>query len=110
MSNFKDNSGLEKDKVKMSQKERDNMMKKFLEKGGKIEKLKPGIAYNMGSLDRSKKPAYTKEDIEKGITGKAPRPDYKNYKKNTYHDYDLGGDKIPVYVSIKKEPEKKGGK
>ena len=32
----------EKDKPKMSQKERDDMMKKFLEKGGKVQKLKPG--------------------------------------------------------------------
>jgi len=48
-------------------------------------------------MDKSGKPAYSKEEIEKGITGKTPRPDYKNYKPNTYHDYDLGGDKIPVY-------------
>ena len=35
----------------------------------------------LGSLDKSKKPAFTKEDIEKGVTGKAPTPDYKSYKK-----------------------------
>ena len=97
MSNFKDNSGLETIKPKMSQKERDDMMKKFLDKGGKIQKLKPGAAAVLGSLDKSKKPAYTKEDIEKGVTGKAPTPDYKSYKPNTYHDYDVGGDKPPVW-------------
>ena len=33
------------------------------------------------------------------------KPEYKNTKPNTYHDYDLGVDKIPVY-----EPtNKKGG-
>ncbi len=57
----------EKVKPKMSQKERYDMMKKFLEKGGKVQKLKPGSAAVLGSLDKSKKPAYTKEDIEKAI-------------------------------------------
>ena len=40
MSNFKDNSGLEEYKPKMSQEERDEKMKKFLAKGGKVEKMK----------------------------------------------------------------------
>ena len=61
MSNFKDNSGLEKEKPKMSKEERDYLMKKFLEKGGKIQKLKPGYPLNVGSLDKSKKPRYTKQ-------------------------------------------------
>ena len=105
MSNFKDNSGLDTIKPKMSKEERDKLMKDFLDKGGKIQKLKPGYPTNVGSLDKSKKPAYTKDDIEKGVSGKAPKPDYKSYKPNTYHDYDLGGDKIPVF-----EPEnRKGG-
>ena len=95
---------IEDKKPKMSQKERDDMMKKFLEKGGKVQKLKPGSAAVLGSLDKSKKPAYTKEDIEKGVTGHAPAPDYKSYKPNTYHDLDLGPDKIPVY-----EPSNKNG-
>ena len=41
MTNFKDNSGLEEHKPKMSKEERDSMMKKFLAKGGKVEKLEP---------------------------------------------------------------------
>ena len=97
MSNFKDNSGLETIKPKTSKEERDRMMKEFLDKGGKVQKLKPGYPTNVGSLDKSKKPAFTKEDIEKGVTGKAPTPDYKSYKPNTYHDYDVGGDKPPVW-------------
>ena len=44
MSNFKDNSGLEVIKPKMSKEERDSMMKKFLAKGGKVEKLEIGRA------------------------------------------------------------------
>ena len=48
-------------KPKMTQEERDEKMKKFLEKGGKIQKLTPGAAYNMGCLDRSGKPAFTNE-------------------------------------------------
>ena len=72
MSSFKDNSGLEIIKPKTPQAERDEQMKKFLAKGGKVEKLKPGYPINVGSFERNKKPAFSKEDIEKGITGKAP--------------------------------------
>ena len=91
-------------KPKMSQEERDELMKKFLEKGGKVQKLQPGSAAVLGSLDKSKKPAFTSDDIKKGVQGHAPRPDYSNYKPNTYHDLDLGPDKIPVY-----EPSNKNG-
>ena len=109
MSNFKDNSGLEKYKPKMSQKERDEKMKKFLEKGGKIEKLKPGYPINVGSLDKSKKPRYTKEDVSKGLAvGKTARPDYNTYKKGSYHDFDVGGDNPPRW---EKQPKNEmGGK
>jgi hypothetical protein len=48
------------------QKELDDLMKKFLEKGGKIEKLPPGSAYNLGSLDRSGKPQWTQLEIRAG--------------------------------------------
>ena len=44
----------------------DDLMKKFLEKGGKIEKLPPGSAYNLGSLDRSGKPQWTQLEIRAG--------------------------------------------
>ena len=97
MSNFKDNSGLDTIKPKMSKEERDKLMKDFLDKGGKIQKLKPGYPTSGGSLDKSKKPAYTKDDIEKGVSGKAPKPDYNTYKQGSYHDYDVGGDKPPVW-------------
>ena len=50
---------IDKEKPKMSQKERDDMMKKFLEKGGKVQKLKPGSAAVLGSLDKSKTVSYT---------------------------------------------------
>ena len=43
------------------------------------------------------------DEIKKGKTGTAPIPDYSNTKPNTYHDYDLGGDKIPVYEPTNKE-------
>lgn len=84
-------------KPKMTQEERDEKMKKFLEKGGKIQKLRPGSAYNLGSVEKSKLPHYTNEEIKKGIGGKTPMPDYDNHKPNTYHDFDLGGDNIPVF-------------
>ena len=95
----------DKEKPKMSQKERDDMMKKFLEKGGKVQKLKPGIAAVLGSMDKSGKPAYTKEEIDKGVTGPATAPDYKSYKPKTDHDLDLGEDKIPGYVPTKERED-----
>ena len=108
MSNFKDNSGLEVIKPKMSKEERDSMMEKFLAKGGKVEKLEPGYPINVGSLDKSKKPAYTKEDIKEGKKGKTAMPNYDTYKKGSYHDFDVGGDKPPVWYPQPKNPV--GGK
>ena len=87
----------------MDKAERDKLMKEFLEKGGKVQKLKPGYPTNVGSLDKSGKPQWTKEDIKNGKTGSSPMPDLGVYKPNTYHDFDLGGDKIPVFVPSKKD-------
>ncbi len=103
MSNFKDNSGLDVIKPKMTKEESDLLMKRFLEKGGKIQKLKPGYPINVGSLDRSKKPQWTREDIKEGKTGAAPKPDYSTYKKGSYHDFDVGGDNPPEWVRPSKE-------
>ena len=79
MSSFKDNSGLEEFKPKASQAERDEQMKKFLAKGGKIQKLEPGYPINVGSLDKSRKPGWTKEDIKYSIKeyGYAERYQYE---------------------------------
>ena len=97
---------IEDKKPKMSQKERDDMMKKFLEKGGKVQKLKPGSAAVLGSLDKSKKPAYTKEDIEKGVTGQST----PNSGKYTVlgAGYNLGGgvNIETAYITIE---QKEGG-
>ncbi len=100
MSNFKDNSGLEKEKPKMSEEERKELMKKFLEKGGKVQKLGPGYPINVGSLDKSKKPRYTKQEVESGKDkGTAPMPDLTSIRKqeafgNIKVSYN---DKVPVY-------------
>ena len=73
-------------------------IEEFLKRGGKIQKVKPGAAAVLGSLDKSKIPHYDNDDVKKGKAhGTAPLPEYKNTKPNTYHDYDLGGDKIPVF-------------
>ena len=48
------------------QKELNDLMKKFLEKGGKVEKLPPGSAYNLGSLDKSGKPQWSPFEIRTG--------------------------------------------
>ncbi len=79
-------------------------IEEFLKRGGKIEKVKPGAAAVLGSLDKSKIPHYDNDDVKKGKAhGTAPLPEYKNTKPNTYHDYDLGGDKIPVFEPKGKE-------
>ena len=46
------------------QKELDEKMKKFLEKGGKVEKLAPGAAYNVGSMEKSGKPHWTDRELK----------------------------------------------
>ena len=61
-------------KPKMSQEERDAMMKKFLDKGGKVQKLQPGAAAVLGALDKSKIPHWDNDDIKKGKKGTAPLP------------------------------------
>ena len=83
-------------------------MKKFLAKGGKVEKLEPGYPINVGSFDRSKKPAFSKEEIKAGVKGKAPMPNYDTYKPGSYHDYDVGGDNPPIWIRQPKNPV--GGK
>ena len=103
MSNFKDNSGLDVIKPKMAKEESDLLMKRFLEKGGKVQKLKPGYPINIGSLERSKKPQWTREDIKEGKTGATPKPDYSVYKPGSYHDFDVGGDKPPIWIKSGKE-------
>jgi hypothetical protein len=61
MANFTE----EDNKPKMSQEERDKLLKEFLEKGGNITKLKPGIAQGAGSLNRSKKLQWSEKDLIK---------------------------------------------
>jgi len=47
----------EKDKIvqKTTQEERDRLLKEFLDKGGKVQKLRPGIAEGASSMNKSKK-------------------------------------------------------
>jgi hypothetical protein len=47
----------------MSQEERDKLLKEFLDKGGKVTKLKPGIAEGASSLNRSKNLQWSQKDI-----------------------------------------------
>ena len=44
----------------------------------------------------------------RSAVGKAPRPNYDTYKKGSYHDFDVGGDKPPVWYPQPKNPV--GGK
>jgi len=49
--------------IKTTQDEKDRMMQEFLARGGKVEKLKPGIAKGASSLNRSGRLQYTEADI-----------------------------------------------
>ena len=59
MANFTE----EDNKPKMSQEERDKLLKEFLEKGGNITKLKPGIAKGAGSLNRSRNLQWSEKEV-----------------------------------------------
>jgi len=63
-------------------------IEEFLKRGGKVEKLKPGMAYSIGSLDRSGKPRWTKHEVESGQSSKLGKYEIeKVYKKpGTYED------------------------
>ena len=50
--------------IKTAQDEKDRMMQEFLARGGRVEKLKPGIAKGASSLSRSGKLQYTEEEIK----------------------------------------------
>ena len=52
-------------KPQMSQEERDKLMQEFLSKGGKINKVKPGIAQGAASLNRSKNLQWSEKDLIK---------------------------------------------
>ena len=78
MSSFKDNSGLEEHKPKATQAERDEQMKKFLEKGGKIQKAKPGYPKNAKGLNLS----WTREEVLSGKKGSSSIPDYESPNKD----------------------------
>ena len=95
-------------KPKTPKSERDEQMKKFLAKGGKVEKLEAGYPINVGSLDKSRKPGWSKEDIKEGKKGKTAMPNYDTYKKGSYHDFDVGGDNPPIWIRQPKNPV--GGK
>jgi len=79
-------------------------IEEFLKRGGKIEKLKPGMAYSIGCLDKSKTPRWTRHEIETGQDSKygAYEIEETYQKEGTYHDFDVGGDNTPVYEKSKK--------
>jgi hypothetical protein len=50
--------------IKTAQDEKDRMMQEFLARGGRVEKLQPGIAKGASSLSRSGKLQYTEAEIK----------------------------------------------
>ena len=78
MTVFKDESGLNPTKPKTPQAERDELMRKFLEKGGKIQKAKPGYPKNAKGLNLS----WTREEVLSGKKGSSSIPDYASPNKD----------------------------
>lgn len=62
-------AGVAEKTLEEKRKELDEMMEQFLAKGGKIEKLKPGTAYSIGSMEKSGKPHWTDKEIKKLAKG-----------------------------------------
>jgi hypothetical protein len=60
---IKRNYGPSEEKKVTSQEEKDKMMQEFLARGGKIEKLAPGVAKGASSLNYSGKLQYTESEI-----------------------------------------------
>ena len=83
-------------KAKMTKEESDIMLKKFLDKGGKVEKCQPGYPINIGSMDKSGKPSWTRQEVREGkAKGNAPMPDLSTYKPGSYHDHPPSGNNPP---------------
>jgi hypothetical protein len=62
VDSFTDDERIAKERAKA---ELEKQMAEFLAKGGKVEKLKPGIAKGASSLNRSKSLQYTESEIRK---------------------------------------------
>ena len=50
--------------IKTTQDEKDRMMQEFLAKGGKVEKLEPGIAVGASSMNYSGKLQYNAAEVK----------------------------------------------
>lgn len=50
--------------IKTAQHEKDRMMQEFIARGGKVEKLQPGIAKGASSLNYGGKLQYTEAEIK----------------------------------------------
>ena len=50
--------------IKTAQDEKDRMMQEFLAKGGKVEKLEPGIAIGASSMNYSGKLQYNAAEVK----------------------------------------------
>ena len=61
----------------ISKEDNDLLMKRFLEKGGKVQKLKPGYPKNVTRLNLS----WTKEEVLSGKTGATSLPNYNSPAK-----------------------------
>ena len=84
------------------------MIKDFISGISKVEKLRPGFPLDVGSLDKSKKPRFNKQEVESGKDkGTAPMPDLTSIRKQEAYDGNTVtySDSVPV-----NEPGKGTGK
>lgn len=51
--------------IKMNEEERNKLLQDFLDKGGKIEKLRPGICKGAGGVTNKRKLQWTKQEVER---------------------------------------------
>lgn len=73
-------------------------VEEFLKRGGKIEKLKPGYPkLGVGSLEKSKKPMWSKEEIQKGKDKKRDWEATETIYQKPSNDH-LLSNKVPVFI------------
>ena len=73
-------------KKQEKRQELDRMMKDFLAKGGKVEKLEPGAAAGLATLNKDKKAMYTDAEIKK-LAKESEENGSKDSKNSGWNNY-----------------------
>lgn len=73
-------------KKQEKRRELEKMMQDFLAKGGKVEKLEPGSASGVATLNKDKRPMYTDAEIKK-LAKEREENGSKNTKDSGWNHY-----------------------